>query len=59
MLAPCLFEKMDASAYAINEYQVVLIGGVSTQGSLTDIVEIYDVRENSWRLFEIGLSSPR
>ena len=46
MLTPCLFAKMDASAYAINEYQVVVVGGVSNQGKLMDIVEIYDVREN-------------
>jgi N-acetylneuraminic acid mutarotase len=38
---------------------MVLIGGVCSRGKLTDICEIYDVRENQWRLFEIGLSSPR
>lgn len=37
----------------------MLIGGVNSQGKVTDICEIYDVRENTWRLFEIGLSSPR
>ena len=37
----------------------MIIGGVNSSGKLTDIVEIYDVRENTWRLFEIGLSSPR
>ena len=26
---------------------------------MTDLVEIYDTRENTWKLFEIGLSSPR
>ena len=26
---------------------------------LTDIVEVYDARENTWKLFEIGLSAPR
>lgn len=29
------------------------------QSDITDFVEIYDTRENSWCLFEIGLSSPR
>jgi hypothetical protein len=50
---------MDASACAINEYQVVLVGGINSSGKLTDLVEMYDVRENTWKLFEIGLSSPR
>lgn len=50
---------MDAAACAINEYQIVIAGGVSSSGKLTDLVEIYDVRENTWKLFEIGLSSPR
>lgn len=50
---------MDSSATPINEYQIVLIGGQNSQNKLTDLVEIYDVRENTWRLFEIGLSSPR
>ncbi len=54
-----MFDKMDASACPINEYQIVIIGGINSQGKLTDLVEIYDVRENTWRLFEIGLSSPR
>ena len=35
------------------------MGGVTSSGKLTDLVEIYDVRENTWKLFEIGLSSPR
>jgi len=54
-----MFSKMDASACPINEYQIVLIGGIMSSGALTDFVEIYDVRENTWKLFEIGLSSPR
>ena len=32
---------------------------MTSSGKLTDLVEIYDVRENTWKLFEIGLSSPR
>jgi Kelch motif len=58
-LSLTIFEKMDASACAINEYNVVLVGGINTLGRPTDLVEIYDVRENTWKLFEIGLSSPR
>jgi N-acetylneuraminic acid mutarotase len=58
-LSSMLFEIMDASAFAINEYQIVVAGGVNSQSRNTDIVQIYDVRENSWRLFEICLSSPR
>ena len=54
-----LFEIMEASACAINEYQIAVAGGVNSQGRNTDIVQIYDVRENQWRLFEICLSSPR
>ena len=37
----------------------MLVGGINSSGKLTDLVEMYDVRENTWKLFEIGLSSPR
>ncbi len=37
----------------------MVAGGSNSSGKFTDIVEIYDSRENSWKLFEIGLSSPR
>lgn len=59
MLAPMLFEIRDAAACAINEYQIVVAGGVDSQARLTDIVQVYDIRENSWRLFETCLSVPR
>lgn len=58
-ISPLLFDKMDSCACAINEYQIVIAGGMNSSGKLTDLVEIYDVRENTWKLFEIGLSSPR
>ena len=58
-LSLTIFDKMDAAACAINEYQIVLVGGVNSAGKLTDLVEMYDVRENTWKLFEIGLSTPR
>lgn len=58
-LQPMLFEIMDDAACAINEYQIVVTGGVDSNGRLTDIVQLYDIRENSWRLFEICLSTPR
>ena len=54
-----LFEIMDSGAFAINEYQVVVAGGVNSNRLNTDILQIYDVRENQWRLFEICLSTPR
>jgi hypothetical protein len=60
MISPMLFDKMDSSLCPINEYQIVVAGGISyPSGKLTDLVEIYDVRENTWKLFEIGLSSHR
>ena len=54
-----LFDISEAAACSINEYQIVVAGGVNSQHRLTDIVQIYNIRENSWRLFEICLSSPR
>jgi hypothetical protein len=36
-----------------------LVGGINNNDKKSDLVEIYDVRENMWRIFEIGLSSPR
>ena len=60
MISPMLFDKMDSSLCAINEYQIVVAGGINyPAGKLSDLVEMYDVRENTWKLFEIGLSSPR
>ena len=63
MIAPMLFDKMDASLSPINEYQIAVAGGMNLRENnkcaLTDLVEIYDSRENTWKLFEIGLSTPR
>ena len=58
-LAPMLFEISDAAACAINEHQLVVAGGVDSSGRLTDIVQIFDSRENTWRLFDVCLSVPR
>ena len=58
-LSSMLFEIMESAACAINEYQIVVAGGVNSEGTNTDIVQIYDVRENQWRLFECCLSCPR
>lgn len=58
-LTASLFEIMDSSACSINEQQIAVAGGENSQGRLMDIVQIYDIRENSWRLFDICLSSPR
>ena len=54
-----LFEIREGSACSINEYQIAVAGGYDSQGRLSDIVQIYDVRENTWRLFEICLTIPR
>jgi hypothetical protein len=60
MISPMVFDKMDAALCSINEYQIVVAGGINyPAGKLSDLVEMYDVRENTWKLFEIGLSSPR
>ena len=54
-----LFEIKEASACAINESQIVVAGGVNSQKRLSEIVQIYDIRENAWKLFEICLSTAR
>jgi len=59
LLTPMLFEIMEGAACAINEYQIVVAGGVNSVGQNSDILQMYDVRENQWRLFEICLSTPR
>jgi N-acetylneuraminic acid mutarotase len=58
-LTHMLFEIMDGAACAINEYLIVVAGGVNSSRGNSDIVQLYDVRENQWRLFEVCLSSPR
>jgi len=59
LLNPMLFEIMEGAACEINEYQVVVAGGVNSVGQNSDILQLYDVRENQWRLFETCLSTPR
>ena len=54
-----LFEMMESAACAINEYQIVVAGGVNSQFKCSDILQVYDIRENQWRLYDIYLSSPR
>jgi hypothetical protein len=34
-------------------------GGKMAGDQTSDIVEIYDLRENTWKVFSLGLSSPR
>ena len=58
-LTSMLFEISEGAACAINEYQVVVAGGVNSNRMNSDIVQLYDVRENQWRLFEVCLSTPR
>ena len=59
LLTPMLFEISEGSACAINEYQIIVAGGINSVRQNTDILQLYDVRENQWRLFEICLSTPR
>lgn len=54
-----LYEKQDAAACAINEFQIIVAGGKMAGDQTSDIVEIYDLRENTWKVFSLGLSSPR
>jgi hypothetical protein len=54
-----LFDRMEAGACAINEFQIVVGGGVNSAGRLTDIVEIYDLRENTWKISQTHLSEPK
>ena len=58
-ISPMIFHKEKAAACAINEFQIIVAGGRIQGGNLTDIVEIYDLRENSWKTFSVGISSPR
>jgi len=59
LLSPMLFEISEGAACAINEYQIVVAGGLNNQGKCSDILQMYDIRENQWRLFDIYLSTPR
>ena len=58
-ISPMLYEKQDAAACAINEFQIIVAGGKMAGDQTSDIVEIYDLRENTWKVFSLGLSSPR
>lgn len=58
-ISPMIFEKQDSAACAINEFQIIVAGGRTAGGKLTDIIEIYDLRENTWKVFSVGISSPR
>ena len=58
-LSHMLFAKADASACAINEYQIVVGGGTNSEGRTTDIVEIYDLRENIWKISTVHLNEPK
>jgi N-acetylneuraminic acid mutarotase len=58
-ISPMIFHKENAAACAINEFQIIVAGGRSQGGNLTDTVEIYDLRENSWKVFSVGISEPR
>lgn len=46
LLRPMLFEISEGAACSINEYQIVVAGGVNNQGKCSDILQMYDIREN-------------
>lgn len=54
-----VFDRAEASACPINEMQIAVVGGVNNNGTLMDHIELYHVRENAWKLYEVGMSSPR
>ena len=58
-ICPMTFRKENSAACAINEFQIIVAGGRMEGGELTNQVEIYDLRENSWKSFSVGISSPR
>ena len=58
-LPPMIFPRENAAACAINEYQVIVAGGRIVGGQLTDSVEMYDLRDNTWKVVTTKLSSPR
>lgn len=58
-MRPMIYEKVDSAASAINEFQIIVAGGRAKDRTLFDIVEIYDLRENTWKVFSLALSSPR
>lgn len=46
LLNSMLFEITEGAACEINEYQIVVAGGVNSAGQNSDILQLYDVREN-------------
>ena len=54
-----IFAKENAAACAINEFQIIVAGGRLQDGNLTDVVEMYDLRENTWKVVSVSISEPR
>jgi len=54
-----IFAKENSAACAINEFQIIVAGGRTDDGNSSDVVEIYDLRENTWKGFQVKLSAPR
>jgi 6-phosphogluconolactonase/glucosamine-6-phosphate isomerase/deaminase len=46
-----IFAKENAAASAVNEFQIIVAGGRTEDGNLSDLVEMYDLRENTWKVF--------
>jgi len=58
-ISPMIFAKENSAACAINEFQIIVAGGRTDDGNSSDVVEIYDLRENTWKVFQVNLSAPR
>jgi len=58
-ISPMIFAKENAATCAINEFQIIVAGGRTEDGNLSDVVEMYDLRENTWKVFQVNLSAPR
>ena len=58
-ISPMIFAKENAAACAINEFQIIVAGGRTEDGNLSDVVEMYDLRENTWKVFQVNISAPR
>jgi hypothetical protein len=58
-ISPMIFAKENAAACAINEFQIIVAGGRLQDGNLTDVVEMYDLRENTWKVVSVSISEPR
>lgn len=59
MLAPMHFAKAEACAVGINEFKIAVAGGRDQNGKLQDTIEVYDIRENTWKVSDMCLMAPQ